>query len=122
MSPQTNHDRVTTGFPFECVETSWDLAVSTWEQLKASARGFPVVIGNDNCLRNVAAFLRDPLSGETVDEILTMAGTLRHPESLIAELVRQIRAMNASSGTAIPEEPYLPPLGQWPDDSTPEDE
>jgi hypothetical protein len=122
MSPQTSHDRVTASFPFECVETSWDLAVSTWEQLKAAGRGFPVVIGNDNSLGNLAASLCDPPSGKTVEEILTMAGTLRHPESLYAELVRQIRVMNASSGAAIPEEPYLPPLGRWPDDLTAEDE
>ena len=35
-------------FPFERVQTSGELALSTWQQLKRAGRGFPVVLGGDH--------------------------------------------------------------------------
>jgi hypothetical protein len=93
---------VTAPFPFECVETSWDAAVSTWEQLKMAGRGFPVIIGNDSPLSVITDQLND--SRRTVEEILAIAATLRHPEGLIAERLREIRLSNAALRLALPEE------------------
>jgi hypothetical protein len=33
-------------FPFEVVETSGEIAIATWEELKKSGRGTPVVLGD----------------------------------------------------------------------------
>jgi len=153
MSPNTSYRQVHPSLPFECVESSWDLAVTTWEQLKAARRGFPVVIGNEESIEELVAFFHD--DSRTVEEILAVAATLQHPESLHAELVRQNRAAKSgaeyirkTSMTAppgwrrwvttwaakravsgvlqtippIPDEPELPPIGQWPDEPFPEDE
>jgi len=74
MSPNTNHRQVDASLPFECVESRWDLAVTTWEQLKAARRGFPVVIGNDESIKELVALFHD--DSRTVEEILAVAATL----------------------------------------------
>jgi hypothetical protein len=78
MSSHMFYHRHVTGFPFECVETSWNLAVSAWKQLKTAERGFPAA-GNSQASANLAASLKRPVSAKTVQEIIAAAAMFRHP-------------------------------------------
>jgi hypothetical protein len=68
--------------PFERIETTGAQALATWERLKASKRGWPVVIGGDEELyriREQLIIMAD--EGDTV-RILDLASKLVHPRDL----------------------------------------
>ena len=76
-------EKAIAAFPFEPLETTGELALSTWQQLKGAGRGFPVVQGGDHSL----GFFLDALDypkRRTAAEILAAATSMRHPEALIA--------------------------------------
>jgi hypothetical protein len=70
-------------FPFELIETSGDLALSRWEELKCSERIIPVVLGGNEHLEAVAEPFHPKYPRQrTVAEILESADRLTHPQDL----------------------------------------
>ena len=76
-------------FPFERVETSGEEALATWARLKLAGHGFPVVLGSDEAVADLADqvrrnYLETRPGNRSAEEILAAAARLRHPQDLIA--------------------------------------
>ena len=101
--------------PFERVVTSGAKALETWKSLKASGRGMPVVIGDDQALRRVAEGLFDWRSGtplrpeEYVAKTLEMAASLEWPQA-----IRDVRRAEYAAFGDINLEDARAPVGDWP--------
>jgi hypothetical protein len=97
-------------FPFERVETGGAEALATWERLKRAGRGFPVVLGSDEAVADLADHLRPDRPGSrSAEEILAAAARLRHPEDLIAK-----RALEGARGRAYLRKWFANPDAQLP--------
>jgi Domain of unknown function (DUF4253) len=76
-------------FPYERMEVAGDVALATWESLRASRRGSsPVVVGGDDEFRRIVRGSTEwpgQPPRKTTAEILEAAGRLRHPEDLITQ-------------------------------------
>lgn len=105
-------------FPFEIVETSGEMALARWEELKAAGRGVPVVVGD---IRGIL----EPFSAEQfatrrpVQETLAAAKSILLPEGLFQmrrdgklAALEVLRKLDPSSD--IEDEEKEPPLGEWP--------
>lgn len=74
--------------PYRRVETTGQEALRTWERLKSSGEGWPIIVGGDEDLAQIA----DQWSietGERPEDILARADGLRHPDSLRALVAAQ---------------------------------
>lgn len=68
--------------PFERVETTGAQALATWERLKASKRGWPVVIGSDDELERIGEQLVIMADQGDAVRVLDRASKLVHPRDL----------------------------------------
>ena len=68
--------------PFERIETTGAQALATWERLKASKRGWPVVIGGDEDLYRIGEQLSIMAEEGSDPGILDRASKLVHPRDL----------------------------------------
>jgi len=68
--------------PFERIETTGAQALATWERLKASKRGWPVVIGGDEDLYQIGEQLTVMADQGDAAGILDRASKLVHPRDL----------------------------------------
>jgi hypothetical protein len=76
-------------FPFERIETSGGLALSTWQQLKTARRGAPVVLGGDDSVSSLVEALQPHFPGyRPAAENPRCRGGLRHPEGLASRHAR----------------------------------
>jgi hypothetical protein len=72
-------------FPFERMQVASEQALATWEQMKAAARGCPVVIGDDDSVGLLMAdFIPTWPNKILIAQIIAAAATIRHPEGLKA--------------------------------------
>src|SRR3954452_7198332 len=112
-------------FPFEVVETSGEEALATWEHMKKSGRGTPVVLGNSindylpACNPGQAARL------PTVNQILAEASSIKFPDDLLKfrreefeTSMEVLRKTNPSLVFEPDEEEFEVPLGDWSDASS----
>ena len=112
-------------FPFEVVETSGEEALATWEHLKKSGRGMPVVLGG-----NIENYLPacDPVQAARlppVHQILAEANSINFPDDLLKfrrqefeRTMEVLRKKNPSFAFEPDEEAYETPLGDWSDASS----
>jgi hypothetical protein len=68
--------------PYERIEVDGRDALATVERLRASGRGWPVVVGDENGLARIA----EPFGsdGRSPADILAAAAALEHPRDLLA--------------------------------------
>ncbi|MGO9935948.1 MAG: hypothetical protein ACLPV8_29665 [Steroidobacteraceae bacterium] len=80
-------EKALASFPFAKLETTGDQALATWQDLVASGRGAPVVVGDDDALVRVAEMVPDSpgFVRKSTAEILKIADQLRHPEDLMRQ-------------------------------------
>jgi hypothetical protein len=120
-------------FPYRVVEAKGSEALATWQKLKATGDGIPVVVGDDEAFGMFAEFFaqaKDPRSNgpsrpQTVADILAAADRLKHPES-IHDLRRDeggvVSVPVARSGFALLLDSlttFEPPVGSWPETPPP---
>jgi hypothetical protein len=131
-------------FPFQRTEVPGDRALATWQQLKATGRGAPVVLGGDDDVERLMDVLDPAEQGwRAAEEILAAASGIRHPGDWVARLAEerarererlladtpaeglsnsfvqdasgQIRQLtNAEIRAMMLAEPHQPPDGEWP--------
>jgi hypothetical protein len=76
-------DRAIASFPFARLECAGSQALETWEGMRRSSRGFPLVIGNDQALVRIAEMLAAVQRSRRSGDILERAASIRHPGDLI---------------------------------------
>lgn len=86
--------------PFRIIETSGAKALQQWEQLKKSSDGYPVIIGGEEDLSIIldsfdTSFDTADFPQRSVEEILSAAANLTHPESFRAYLKDQDEKLEA---------------------------
>jgi len=107
------HARMMAAFKYERITVPGAAALIEWEKLKGAGRGWPVIVGDDEDLEQIAGqftIADHAVSGATIpglslrspDEILTAATTLRFPTDL-----------QTWSGAYKPED-LTAPIGSWP--------
>lgn len=74
--------------PYRRVETTGRGALNTWERLKSSGDGWPIIVGGDEDLAQIAEQWTIE-TGVRPEDILARADVLRHPDSLRALVVAQ---------------------------------
>ena len=76
------------GLPGERLQVSGGEALVTWDRLHAEGRGWPLIVGGDEALAQLAeqatGFAGDPQPLRPVAEILSVAAGLHHPDDYIA--------------------------------------
>jgi len=106
------HKRMMAALTYERVTVSGKDALAEWERLKASGRGWPVVIGSDEDLERIADQF-------TTDDPTIFGGvpgsTPRPPAQILAaaEAIRFPADLQKWSGAYRPED-LRAPLGDWP--------
>lgn len=74
--------------PYRRVETTGREALNTWERLKLSGEGWPIIVGGDDDLAQIAEQWTIE-TGVRPEDILARADGLRHPDSLRALVAAQ---------------------------------
>lgn len=74
--------------PYRRVETTGREALNTWERLKSSGEGWPIIVGGDDDLAQIAEQWTIE-TGVRPEDILARADGLRHPDSLRALVAAQ---------------------------------
>lgn len=74
--------------PYRRVETTGREALNTWERLKSSGEGWPIIVGGDDDLAQIAEQWTIE-TGVRPEDILARADGLRHPDSLCALVAAQ---------------------------------
>jgi hypothetical protein len=107
-------------FPFERVRVPGERAFAAWEKLRKVGRGAPVVVGDDETFAILAERLASAIPLR-LEDILAVAGKLRHPDALEERKQQAARARAELAPLFQPEdpdswarEPEPPPLGAWP--------
>src|ERR1700730_18135828 len=78
--------RAIAAFPFERVEAAGNQAFATWVQCRRAGRGYPVVLGDDESVANLAIPFNFPRpDNKSVEEIIALSTAIRHPEDLAAK-------------------------------------
>lgn len=67
--------------PYRRVETTGREALNTWKRLKSSGEGWPIIVGGDDDLAQIAEQWTIE-TGARPEDILARADGLRHPDSL----------------------------------------
>ncbi len=108
-------------FPYEVVETNGESALATWEELKTTGRGAPVVLGEDDLDNLLAPF--DPKEWprmKPIEEILAAAKSIDFPDGLRqhrrdeqAKAVAYLKTIGSAAMDFGVEESDAP-LGEWP--------
>lgn len=80
--------------PYRRVETTGREALNIWERLKSSGEGWPIIVGGDEDLAQIAEQWTIE-TGVRPEDILARADGLRHPDSL-----RTLVAAQREQGTA----------------------
>lgn len=74
--------------PYRRVETTGAEALKTWERLKSSGAGWPIIVGGDDDLAQIAEQWTIE-AGVRPEDILARADALRHPDALRALVTKQ---------------------------------
>ncbi|WP_298331866.1 DUF4253 domain-containing protein [Asticcacaulis sp.] len=110
--------RVMAAFPYEIVSVPGDKALENWTKLKAAGRGYPVVLGGDEDLMNIAGRLvadrggnteAMPESAQTPSQILESAKAIHFPEVL------------KTQDNALTDQDIEAMVGEWPTGSLPDE-
>jgi hypothetical protein len=73
-------------FPFPRIECAGDQALAAWQNFVTSGRGAPVVVGDYDALARIAQMPDQPwLKRKSTQEVLELAGRIRHPDDMIVE-------------------------------------
>jgi Domain of unknown function (DUF4253) len=108
-------------FPYERMETPGEQALAAWEILRTSRPdASAVVVGDDDALTRIVQGYTEWQGGpprKPVEEILKVAGALRHPEDLMAKhssdvaraRVRAMELLRDKPNIPFPREIKLPP-------------
>jgi hypothetical protein len=101
---ELHYQQAIADFPFERIETTGEQAFRTWEQLRSSGRGVPVVLGGDEEFPNLMEpFYPSSLPRRDVTEILAAAASLSHPEDLARRRSEEEAAAREALNRHIPE-------------------
>jgi len=73
-----------TPFPYPVVTVDGARALEEWTRLRETGKGWPVVLGNDEDLEQVAEMLSSDFRQRSPETILKAAALLRFPEDLTA--------------------------------------
>jgi hypothetical protein len=107
---QADREKALENFPLKLIATTGEEAFAKWQELKSAGQGSPVVLGCDDDESYGFGNLLLPFGPrpshipppEPVEETLRLAAGIRFPDDL------------AESENS--DEPYDPPLGEWPDE------
>lgn len=105
--------RMMAALPYERITVPGTQALAGWERLKASGRGWPVVIGGDEALERIA----DQFS---IDDPELFGGPMAPGPRPIAEIVQAAANLHFPADLArwpgaYREEDLRAPIGEWPD-------
>jgi hypothetical protein len=124
---QRQHDKIRAQaiatFPYERIETTGELALATWQELRPEGRSSPVVLGGDEEVAHLMGCASLERAWRGAEGILAAAAGMRHPEGLVArraeEDARARERMNeyrkSAEGLAnmlMLAEPRPPPVGR----------
>lgn len=98
-------------FPFKVVQTTGLEALSTWERLKASNQGSPVVVGEEREFNHVV----EQCSGhvfsvgrQTSAELLSLAARIDYPKEFMAKVARDEAEAHAQLVATLKRDPNTP--------------